>query len=169
MTSSIERAPASLVRPGLRIARVFVLVLAALLTPLGLLAQEPDHVPTSNAPTQLSASFDNNGAFLTAMTPARRAAARLSDGWLHTTSLGMSQAASKPQGSFPTRRKNVLIFGLVGAATGAVIGAVAPAEWCNSTTIINDGPVQCNDRGKTVAAFSLAFGLGGAVIGAFVR
>jgi hypothetical protein len=49
---------------------------------------------------------------------------------------------------------------LGGAAGGAVVGALVPADYCNTTSSTNGGPVKCEDRGTTIALFAGVVGLG---------
>ena len=64
------------------------------------------------------------------------------------------------------RWRNALLFGLVGAGSGALAGTVAP---CMSTTTITDRngtTTTCDDRGATIGAYTLGFAGGMAIVGA---
>lgn len=84
-------------------------------------------------------------------------------------SSAMFTQAPQAQGSFPSRRKWVLLATAIGAGSGALAGAVAPASACMTTTSINGGPLQCNDRGATIGAFAFGGALGGLLIGLLAR
>lgn len=62
----------------------------------------------------------------------------------------------------PSRWKKFVYGFVVGAVSGGLFGAFAPAEYCNSTTTV-DGETECDDRGTTIALYAGAAGLGAGI------